>query len=132
MRSREVTWQIEKVIFQLEGSHRPLPTKLEMMMVYEKKSPPIMVTWHNSCVTNKKKLCLCFYMAHDYQNQQGDDLWCQATVHKVAWFFDHAIIRSLVTNKKRYISNSTSPMDTKPDRVVTYDVRLTLKKSHHS
>ena len=34
-------------------------------------------------------------------------------------------------NKKRYISNSSGPMDTKLERVVAYGMALTLKKSHH-
>ena len=32
--------------------------------------------------------------------------------------FDHVIINSFMTNKKPFNSNSTSPMDTKLDRVV--------------
>ena len=38
-------------------------------------------------------------MAHDYQTRQDNALWYWATMHKVAWFFDHVIIFSLVTNK---------------------------------
>ena len=53
-------------------------------------------------------------------------------MHKVAWFFDYVIICSLMNNKKRYISNFTSPMDTKLDRLVDYDMGPTLKKLHHS
>ena len=40
-----------------------------------------------------------------------------------------------MANKKRYISNSKSPMDTKPDRVVGYDMHqhsknhITLSKN---
>ena len=71
-------------------------------------------------------------MAHDYQTRQVDGLWYWTTVHKVAQFFDHVIKRSLVTNKKRCISNSTSPMDTTLDRVVAFDMGPKLKKSHHS
>ena len=55
-------------------------------------------------------------MAHDYQTRQ----------------FDHVIIYSLMTNKKRYISNSRCPMDTKLDRVVAYDMKPTINISHHS
>ena len=95
--------------------------KVEMDMPYEKKSTPTMVTWHNSCVTSKKS-CICFPMAHDYQTRQDDGLWYWATIHKVAWFFNHMIICSLVANKKLYISNPTSPKDTKLDRVVAYDM----------
>ena len=57
-------------------------------------------------------------MTHDYQTRQVDGLWHWATMHKVAWFFDHVIICCLVTKEKRYISNNTSPMDTKLDWVV--------------
>ena len=71
-------------------------------------------------------------MAHDYQTQQDDGLWYWATMHKVAWFFCHVIICSLLTNEKRYFSNSASPMDTRPDRVVAYDMAPKLKKSNHS
>ena len=42
---------------------------------------------------------LCFHMAHDYQTRQDNALWYWTTMHKVAWFFDHVIIFSLVTNK---------------------------------
>ena len=38
------------------------------------------------------------------------------TTLKVTLFFDHVIICSLMTND--YVSNCTSPMDTKLDRVV--------------
>ena len=70
-------------------------------------------------------------MACDYQTWQDDNLWYWATMHEVAWFFDHVIICSLVKNEKHYISNSTSPVDTKLDWVVSYDMGLKLKKSHH-
>ena len=63
-------------------------------MAYEK-----VVTWR---VKN-----LYFHMARDYQTRQDDNVWHWATMHKVTWFFE-----------KRYISNTTSPMDTKLDRVV--------------
>ena len=42
----------------------------------------------------------------------------------------HVIICSLMTNKKHFISNSKSPMDTKLGRVVAYDTEKTLKKLH--
>ena len=64
-------------------------------------------------------------MAHDYQTGQD-----RTTIHKVAWFFEHVIICSLVTNKKRYFSNSTSPMDIKLDRVMASDFGPKLKKKH--
>ena len=67
-------------------------------------------------------------MTHGYQNRQGDGLWYWAIMHKVTLFFDHLIICSLMANKKRYISNSASPMDTKLDRVVAYDMEKTIKK----
>ena len=70
----------------------------------------------------------CFYMGHDYQNQQGDGLWYWAAMHKVAQFFDNVIICSLMRNRKRYISNSTSPMDIKPDRAVAFGIEKILKK----
>ena len=70
-------------------------------------------------------------MAHDYQTRQDDGSWYWATMHKVARFFEHVIISSLVTNKKRYISNSTSPMDIKLDKIISYDLGPKLKKSHH-
>ena len=37
-----------------------------------------------------------------------------------------------MTNKKRSNCNSTSPMDTKLDKVVAYDMRPTLKNRHPS
>ena len=66
-------------------------------------------------------------MAHDYQTCQGDRSWYWATIHKIEWFFYHVIIYSLLANKKRYISNSTSAMDTKLDRVLVYDMGQALK-----
>ena len=71
-------------------------------------------------------------MAHDYQTRQDDSSWYWATTHKVTWFFDHVISCGLVTNKERYISISTSRMDSKLDKVVDYDMGPKLKKSHHS
>ena len=56
-----------------------IPTKLGMVIAYEKGTPSTMVTWHNSYVTNKKKFYHCFFMAHEYQTQQGDGLCYQAT-----------------------------------------------------
>ena len=64
-------------------------------------------------------------MVHDYQTWQDDGLWYWVTMHKVAWAFDHVI------NVNRYISNSTSPLDTWLDRVVGYDMGPWLKKLHH-
>ena len=71
---------------------RDLPTKLEVVVAYEKGSPPTVVTLHKSRV---KKV---IYMAHDYQNRQGDGLWYWAIMHKVTLCFDHVIICSLMTN----------------------------------
>ena len=71
-------------------------------------------------------------MDHEYQTRQGDGLWYWATMYKVVWFLDHLIICSLVTNTERYIFNSTSPMDTRLDRVEGYDMGPILKKSHNS
>ena len=83
-------------------------------------------------------------MAHDYQTRQDDGSWYWVTMHRVASFFEHVIICSLVTNKKRCISNFTSPMDIKLDgvvmspmdikldRVVAYNLVIKLKKSYHS
>ena len=39
-------------------------------------------------------------------------------MHKITWFFDHVITYNLMANKKRYILNSTSAMDTKRERVM--------------
>ena len=82
-----------------------------------------------SHVTNKKSYIS--YMAHDYQTRQSDGLWYWVTTHRFVWFL---IIcgSSLMTNKKRYISNSTSPMNIKFDPMVAYDMGPPLKKSHHS
>ena len=66
-----------------------------------------------------EKLYLSFHIAYDYQTQQGDGLWHWASMHKVARFFDHVMIYSLMANKKRCTSNSKCPMDTKLDRVLS-------------
>ena len=88
-----------------------------------------MATWHYSRVTNKSHISdFTWFMT----TKVGDGLWYWATMHKVPWVFDHVIICSLMTNIKRYISNSTSPTDTRVDRVVGYDMGPTFKKSHHS
>ena len=84
---------------------KSISTNLKTDMAYDK-----VATWR---VKN-----LCFHMAHDYQNWQDDDLWHWATLHKVAWFFHHVIMCCLVTKKKRYISNTTSPTQTKIDEIV--------------
>ena len=63
-----------------------------------------------------------FFMIPGYQTQQGDGLWYWATMKKFEWFFDHVIMYFLMINKKRYISSFTSPVDTKLDRVVVYDI----------
>ena len=81
----------------------------------------------NSYVTSKKKLYLCFHLAHDYQTRQDDGSWYWADMHNVSWFFEQVIVCSLVTNKKRYISNSTSPIDIKLDRMMAYDLTKTQK-----
>ena len=52
-------------------------------------------------------------------------------MHKAALFFDHVNI-CVMTSKERYISNSTSPKDTKLGRLVAYVMGLTLTKPHHS
>ena len=73
-------------------------------------------------------------MADGYQSRQSDGLWYWGTTHKVAWIFDHMNICStfdLMANNKHYISNSTSPMDTKIDRVMACDIEPPFKKSYH-
>ena len=82
-----------------------MSTKLETDFTYEK-------------ISDKKIKNFCFHMAYDYQTQQDDGLWHWATMYKVARFFNHVIICCLVTKKKRYIYNTTSPMGTRFDRVV--------------
>ena len=37
-----------------------MPTKIEMLMTYEKRSPSTMVTWRDSHVTNKKSYISIF------------------------------------------------------------------------
>ena len=71
-------------------------------------------------------------MACDYQTQQGGDLRYWAIMRKVAWFFDHMIIYSLMTNEKRYISNSKYSMETKSDRVVGNHIPVGQKASARS
>ena len=89
-----------------------------------------MVTWHNSRVTSKKRYIDIFTCL--MTTRLGTMiLWYWVTIHKVAWFFNHVIMCSPVTNKMQYMSNFTSPMDTKLDRVVAYDMGPNLKKSHH-
>ena len=95
-----------------------------MNVVYEKGSTITMVTWYNSRVMSKKSYISVFTWLHDYQTGQD-----RTTIHKVIWFFEHVIICSLVTNKKRYFSNSTSPMDIKLDRVMASDFGPKLKKN---
>ena len=116
-----------------------MSTKLEMIMAFEGGGrvggggglPATIFTWHNSCVTSKKSY-ISVFTAHDYQTRPDNGIWYWAVMHKVTCFFDHVIICSPVTNKKRYIFNSTSPMDTKLDRIVAYDMGPKLKKSRHS
>ena len=74
------------------------------------------------------KKVLCFHMAYDYQTRQDDGSLYYAIMHKVAWFFEHVIVCSPVTNKKRYIYNSTSSMNIKLDRVVAYETQKTEMK----
>ena len=51
-----------------------------------------------------------------------------ATTRKVARIFDHVIICILMTNKKCYVSNSTSLMDTKRDRAVVYQLQSNTQR----
>ena len=39
---------------------RPVLTKVEMVIAYEKGSPPFMISWYNSHVTNKKSYIFVF------------------------------------------------------------------------
>ena len=72
-------------------------------------------------------------MAHGNQTRQGDSQWYWANMHKVASFFDHLIICGLMTNKKCYISNSASPINTKLVTVASYDTGPAfIYSSHHS
>ena len=87
-----------------------MSTKLETDMAYEK----VVIWW----VKN-----LCFHMAHDYQTHQDDGLWHWATIYKVSWFFDQVIIFSLMTNKKRHISNTTNPRDTTFKSYQSYPIK---------
>ena len=66
-------------------------------------------------------LMILGYRALDYHNIRLPS----ATV-----IFCRVITRKLMTNWKGYISNSTSPMDTRLDRVVAYDIKPPLKKWH--
>ena len=70
-------------------------------------------------------------MTHDYKLEKvmayGTGLQCTKSHDSlITWLY------SLMTNKKRYISNSKCPMDTKLDRVLAYGMGPTLNKSHHS
>ena len=64
--------------------------------------------------------------------RQGDGLWYWPTMHKVAWFFDHVVICSLMINEKGNISNFKSPMESKLYREMAYDIGPTINKSYHS
>ena len=72
------------------------------------------------------------HMTTKVMTRQGDGLWYWATMHKSAELFDHVIICSFMTNKECSNSNSASPMDTKIDRVMAYDMGPMLKTSHLS
>ena len=106
-----VTWvYVTNKIIYISISTRRYSTKLEMVMAYEKGSPPTMVTWHNSRVTNKKS-----YVSRP-PNSTRWQLIVLGHHAKSARFFYHVTICNLMANEKRYISSSTSPMDTKLER----------------
>ena len=71
-------------------------------------------------------------MVHDYQTQQSDGLWHCTTIRKS---HDFLVMRLCVVsrqNKKRYMFISSSPFDTKLEKVVANDMVLTLKKLHRT
>ena len=41
-------------------SVRPISTKLDRVLAYEREAPPTMITWHNSRVANKKSFISIF------------------------------------------------------------------------
>ena len=118
--SREVMWQIKKRY--ISTSTRPCQLKLKDWWLIKRGHHPQLS--HDKKVARriKKNWNFCFYMAHDYRTGQGDGLWYWTTTHKVAWFFNHVITCSLMANEKRYISNSTSPMVKKLERVLAYEM----------
>ena len=86
-----------------------------------------MIKWHNSRVTNESYISTFTWLMTTKLNK----VIAYGIGHRTqgAWFFDIVIICCLMTSKKRNIS---SPMDTKLDRVVAFDMGPTLKKSLHS
>ena len=101
--------------------HEAISTKLEMAIAYQKGSPAIMVTWHNSRVARKKSYISVFTCL---MTTKLDKMMAYGIGHAQS---PQVIICNLVTNKKHYISNSTRPMDTKLYRVVAYNMGPKLK-----
>ena len=101
--------------------HEAISTKLEMAIAYQKGSPAIMVTWHNSRVASKKSYISVFTCL---MTTKLDKMMAYGIGHAQS---PQVIICNLVTNKKHYISNSTRPMDTKLYRVVAYNMGPKLK-----
>ena len=128
-----VTWgQVTNKKRFISISMIPYPTKLEMVMAYEKGSPPTIVAWKNSHVTSKKSyISVSTWLISTKSDKvmvYGIGPPCtKSHDFSILWF--HVVSYQ---NKKRYICNSLSPLDDKLKRVVVYDMRLTLKKSHHS
>ena len=111
--SREVTWQIKKCYIWI--FMRPWLLNLKWWWVMSRSHYP---QWSHDTIFAWwwKTLYFCSYMARDCQTHHGDGLWYLATMHKVTWF---STTWSCVIPHDN--SNSTSPMDTKCDKVVAYD-----------
>ena len=106
-------------------------TKLEMIMVYERGSPPIIVTGHNSHMTSKKSYSL-FSHGPWLSNSTR---WSMTT--KLDKMISYGIGPPCTKLHHSCIIHAINPisqvpMDTKLDRVVAYDMEPKLKKSHHS
>ena len=107
----QVIWQIKNVIYPFPWDfwpliwaelwshklsffvHMTMPAKLEMVMAYEKRSTPTMVTWHNSRLANKKSYISVFTWPMTTKLNKVMPYGIGSQYHK-AWFFDHVIICS--------------------------------------
>ena len=126
MWSCEAMWQTENVVFHLTWIH-----------VYKSwnkyGSPPTMITWHSIRVTSTKIYMSVFtwFMTTSTHTmliaRKDDDLFYWVTMCKLAWFFDHVIIWSLLTNIKRVTSNPQGLYTLNVTGAVAYDTGSKLK-----
>ena len=114
----------------ISTSMRPYSTKLEILIVYEKESPPTMVTWHNNRVTNKK---IYISVSTWLMTTKLNKVMAYAIGPPCTKSYGSLIMWLYVVSwQNKNLQFLKSIWHDKLDRVAAYDMRPTLQKSHQS